>query len=311
MTYPIVDVSAWTVVVEEQLGASEKVWLAAPGLPRTPENRWLFKPVTLHSNGHAQGGDWAEKISAELAKLIGIPSATVELGVRDGRTGTLSRNVRPGVEWETYTGGLWLDASAEVPFSLSSSVERVRGATPGYSLQAIHSGLQSVDVPLGVSARDVDAFGFFTGFLVLDALVSNRDRHEQNWSVLRHALGRERTRLAAAYDNEGSLGYNLLDERRLELLADPDRFHSFVARGTAWRFDWEGEPTPTLVEAARRAMDLSGSAVRDHWCARLNRLDLAEVEAIIYAVPGMSDPARRFARSLITTNLGRIRDEIC
>ncbi|MBG0717565.1 hypothetical protein G3N18_05640 [Microbacterium sp. 2C] len=311
MTYPIVDVSAWTVVVEEQLGASEKVWLAAPGVPHTPENRWLFKPVTLHSNGHMQGGDWAEKISAELAHLLGVPSAVVELGVRSGRAGTLSRNVRPDVEWETYTGGLWLDASANVPFSLNSSVDRVHGATPGYSMQAIHDALQGVDVPYGTSVGELDAFGYFTGFLVLDALVSNRDRHEQNWSVLRHALGRERTRLAAAYDNEGSLGYNLLDARRLELLADRPRFDAFVARGTAWRFDWEEEPTPSLVEAARRAVNLGANAARDHWCARLDLLDLADVEAIIHAVPGMSEPARRFARSLITTNLGRMRDEIC
>lgn len=310
MTLEPLDVSGWSVAVEEPIGANEKVWLTDPaGTSSSPSSRWLFKPVTIHDNGHAQGGDWAELVASRVAVHLEVPSAQIRLAVRDGRRGTLSRNVRPGEEWSIYTGGLWLASRPKLEFAARGTSVRT-SATPGYTLEAIRIALSDVGPPPGAdgSLATAGAFDVFTGFLFLDALIANRDRHEQNWSVLRPSVGRGQARLAPAYDNEGSLGYNLTDERRLRFLADETMFAAYRRKGTAWRFDWEGEPTPTLTAAAQTALELADDRMRDHWRERISTFPLADLEIEIAGIPGMSDAQRTFAVNLIESNLKGICD---
>lgn len=59
------------------------------------------------------------------------------------------------------------------------------------------------------------AFEAFTGYLVLDALVANQDRHEENWAVLRPLPGGGEVTLAGSYDHGSSLAFNLTDARRI------------------------------------------------------------------------------------------------
>lgn len=304
------DVTHWAVAVEEPLGANEKVWLTDPGGSSSdPANRWLFKPVTVHDNGHAQGGDWAELIASRVAHLLSVPSADVQLSVRGGRQGTLSRNVRPSNEWAIYTGGLWLASRPGTAFTPRSSSAR-GSATTGHSLDEIRSALADVAAPPQAQGdlAGFGAFDVFAGILALDAVVANRDRHEQNWSVLRPAIGRGQVRLAPAYDNEGSLGYNLTDMRRLKMLGDDAMFAAYRRRGTAWRFDWGLDEQPTLMEAALKALSHSDQAAQAFWQDRIAYFPLAMLADEIAGISGMSEPARTFAVNLIETNLKGIRD---
>ena len=59
-----------------------------------------------------QGEDWAEKIAAELAQLIGLPAAVVEIAVRDSAPGCLSRDLKPGAGWEVHTGAVLISEVA-------------------------------------------------------------------------------------------------------------------------------------------------------------------------------------------------------
>lgn len=45
--------------------------------------RWLFKYARL-SNGQVTGEHWAEKVASEVAGLLHIPHARVELATLDG-----------------------------------------------------------------------------------------------------------------------------------------------------------------------------------------------------------------------------------
>jgi len=304
-----IDVSEWLVSDEEAVGANEKYWLRDPIAPAEPANLWLFKPVTVHKNGHSQGGDWAELIAGELARVLTVPSAEIRLASRSGRDGTLSRNVRPSMEWDRHTGAIWMDSVRSIAYRARSSADK-SAATSGYTLSAVATSLEGLGAP--PQAADpvgaFDAFGVFAGYLVLDALISNRDRHEQNWSVLRHALGTEPARLAAAYDNEGGLGYNLTDEFRERVLAEPSRFAKFVSGGTAWRFDWQGRPLPTLTATAIEAVRMLPSDMSHYWREQVETLDEAIVQAIVDGVPGMAEAARRFAVNLVMANAKGIRD---
>ena len=102
----IVDVSGWEVVAIEPGGRDEKAWLREPGT----DARWLFKPVVTHVD-RRQGEDWAEKIVARVADLLGVPAARIELAQRregdKAREGCISCDVRPD-GWESHTGAVLL-----------------------------------------------------------------------------------------------------------------------------------------------------------------------------------------------------------
>jgi len=91
--FPIRDVSGWPARAEEQMGSKRKVWLAGPD-----QDPYLFKYVRQDSIGGIYGDDWAEKLAAELAKLLGVPAAAVDLAERNGSAGIICRRVNdPGL----------------------------------------------------------------------------------------------------------------------------------------------------------------------------------------------------------------------
>jgi hypothetical protein len=85
--FEVWDVSEWEVHSDETEGQEEKWWLIDPATNEI----WLFKPPVV-KNGVRQGEDWAERVSTELAGAIRIPCAQVQLGVRDGRRGSMARS---------------------------------------------------------------------------------------------------------------------------------------------------------------------------------------------------------------------------
>lgn len=68
----------------EQLGTKEKFWLRLAG------ERHLFK---IGRSG--TGENWAEKIAADLAELLGLPHAHYDLAVWKGRRGVISPGIVP------------------------------------------------------------------------------------------------------------------------------------------------------------------------------------------------------------------------
>jgi hypothetical protein len=79
MTYAILEVDPASLIGDEQLGSKTKAWFLQG------DAEWLFKEARVGT-----GGDWAEKIAAEIAASIGIEAAIVELAVCRGRSGSAS-----------------------------------------------------------------------------------------------------------------------------------------------------------------------------------------------------------------------------
>jgi hypothetical protein len=79
--FPDVDVDEWEVVDFEPMGSKPgKLWLQPPGGSPFEERRWLFKPTTTqreHDREFLKGDDWAEKLVAEVAHLLGVSAAPV------------------------------------------------------------------------------------------------------------------------------------------------------------------------------------------------------------------------------------------
>jgi len=304
--FEVWDVSAWEAVNPEPIGRDAKLWVREPGAPSSSRERdWLFKPVIVTASGHRQGEDWTEKIVSELGGLLGVPCAEIELAVRRGVPGSISRNVAPD-GWNLVLGSVLLSTGNS---HYQEGQLRPPGR-PGHSPRTIFQALERCQPPAGPGR--LTAVEVFAGYLVLDAWVANQDRHDQNWAVLRQAAAPGELRLASSYDHASSLGFNLLDARR-ETLLDSGAVAAWAARGTAHRFEHDpgssSREIPTLVAAAHDALDLAGQKASRHWIERLRGLDWAEVENVIARTPNLSDVTASFILDLLTINRRRLLHE--
>src|SRR6267378_3918884 len=77
--FPVLQVQPAEVISDEALGSKTKFWFRQGG------ERWLFKEAR-----DGTGEDWAEKIASEVARLLEMRAATVELATYEGRNGCAS-----------------------------------------------------------------------------------------------------------------------------------------------------------------------------------------------------------------------------
>jgi hypothetical protein len=311
------DVSAWTVLQVEKAATSVATWLEEPETRR----RWLHKDTVIPANGIEQGEDWSEVASTAVAKKLGIPCADTRLCRRNGRRGSLSGDVN--MEGHSLYNGYVvleecpsvLDYFPHIEGDPGFDPDRPMVKRPGHRLDNIKEALAGARAPASFTGPDsLDAFDVFVGYLLFDALVANRDRHEQNWAVLTPGLTSLPVLLAPSYDHASSLGYNLTDERRRIELARQGGIASWAAGGTAWRFEHTGSPrtAQSLVELFASGLDLASSEAAAHWTQQVRDLNLQPVleDLSSGAVPEMSVDASTFACELLVHNLERLKDAI-
>lgn len=171
-SWSVVSVDDWSVAGLETQGQHPHDWLKHPAEERT----WLFKPARPERD-RSLGEDVVEKLACELARLVGIPAAPVELAVRDGVRGALVEDVRLP-NWELQEGQALMP---EVVADYDPNDPGQRGHNVKTIQQALTRFAKSPGSSLPVTFRAFDAFA---GYLVFDALIAHCDRHDRNWAVL-------------------------------------------------------------------------------------------------------------------------------
>lgn len=163
------------------------MWLIRPGTTQ----HWLCKLTTTPATGVEQGEDWAEVVSTQVARALSVPCAQTCLCTQDGQRGSLSLSVRP-FGYDLVEGKVLLQTEnvpGYVPYEVgghAADPQRPGVERPGHTLENIRRVLDQVEPPDGwMGPSTATGFDVFVGYLVLDALVANRDRHEENWAVLR------------------------------------------------------------------------------------------------------------------------------
>lgn len=277
------------------------MWLVMPG--REARALCLFKSVTV-SEASACDEDLAEKAAAELGRLLGVPCASVELAIRDDARGSISADLCPK-GWQLQHGTLLMQ-DREIPDYVPG---KVRGR-PGHSLENIRLVLEGAGPPPGSDLPfTATAFDVFAGYTVFDALIANRDRHDENWAGLLPIVGDAPPMLCGSYDHANSLGYNLNDAKRLMYLERENGVRDWCCKGTAFRYEHTpGRAPPTLVEMAVKALNLASEDAREHWLAQVDRLGEDDVRGVIERLPGMSAPARTFTAEVVLVNRKRVLD---
>lgn len=283
--FPVVDATSWDLESDEQMGKKPKAWL------RDPEGQlWLYKARTMNttaSGAYPKGDDWTEKVASEVAALLGVPAARVELATRGGDPGTVSLNIAPRLDLvlgNDFLAGRYEDYdTTQRHHILGYTVERVLGV------------LADVGSPPG-TRLDLGGAGYFAGFLMLDALVGNTDRHHENWGL----VTTDHLRLAPSFDHASCLGFQLSDDQRAQRLNDP------TGGGIQRWVDGARTPfesQPSTFAAARYALEFVGSTVREAWRASLLEVTEEMLEVVDRLPPRViSEVTRRFAKELLARN---------
>ena len=288
--YQIIEVNPEWTVWPEEMGSKKKFWYQPIG---DPDSLWLFK----YPHGGA-GQYWAEKISAEVASLLQIPHATVELATYKGSYGSVAQSF--ATEGRSLHHGNQLleivlhDYDGTMTYNQSS-----------HTLTNIFKVLEQ----MFVQSEARRAKSQFASYMVLDALVGNVDRHHENWGILSwRDEGQWSGELSPSFDHASSLGRELLDDRRDRYLAE-DRVKNYSERGRGaiyWSNNDRYGPSP--VELVRKGIDsfpdIFGPALKD-----LDLLHEQSVSEIVNRVPEywMSSSARLFAIALVCYNLRQLQ----
>jgi len=271
-----------SLIRDEQLGSKSKFWFDLNG------NAWLFKQAREHT-----GEDWAEKVAAEIALRIGVDAAEVELAEYQGRRGSASWSfVQPG---ESLVHGNEILAG------------QILGYDPQKRLKQSDHTLANIIAAVDKMVPSVSTLVLedLAGYLVLDALVGNTDRHHENWGFLTRYedtdTGRRLIfRLAPSFDHASSLGRELRDDRAEAILA-AGGIEAYVRHGYGgiyWRSnDRKGANPLQLVELASQMYpQFFGKSLR-----AVAAMPIAELLAVVDEVPAavMSDASRRFTKALL------------
>jgi hypothetical protein len=284
---------------QEPLGSKRKLW----GLLDTdPDAPWLFKYARANTGEH-----WSEKLAAELAVMLGLPAARVELATVDGQHGAILRSILP------YDRG----EGTEPPVLRGELVhgnEILAGRLPEYEKsrqwrQEDHSWENIVTaLKASLSPGEVDdSLTRLAGMVVLDAWIGNQDRHHENWAVL---IDRDGTkRLAPSYDHASSLGRELLDPRR-ETLLQNRRVPQYVDKGHGaiygqLRGKHADNPLDLTVWAAERHPDWFHP-----WIDRLREISPSELAGLVERIPDevMSSTSRKFTVAFLIYTLDRLQN---
>ncbi|MBX3103793.1 MAG: hypothetical protein KF867_02355 [Cryobacterium sp.] len=278
---------------EEQMGSKDKWWIRLDGDDRP----WLVKIARTDSrDGTVSGEDWAEWIVQHLAAILGVPAATIRPATFDGDRAIMSRSVLKDANESLSHGNEVLGGR------FPDYDQSVKGENPGYTVEAVRESLHDVQAPSDAPELvHFSGFDAFAGYLLLDAWVSGRDRHHENWGVIQR--GSER-RLAPSFDHGNALGFQLRDPKRKRILDDPDHLQRWLERGASQHFVGR----PGLVVLAHQALDLTSPFAREYWLRRLAELDESAVEDAVTSVPLaiMSEVSRRFIARLLNENRRRL-----
>ena len=132
MAYQVWDISTWAVMSQEARGLDPEDWVVPPTETAIDGQR-TGGCTNPNSASYRRFDDWSEKMSAELARLLDLPAARVELAHGTTNEGIVSGNVTPN-GWSMESGDTLL---SEYEGYVSCSLDNRPSNRIGHNLENI------------------------------------------------------------------------------------------------------------------------------------------------------------------------------
>jgi hypothetical protein len=302
--YQVWDVAERQKDCIEPLGTKKKFWFSMG--EEGHQHDWLFKFSRQNTGEH-----WSEKIAEQLCKQLQIPHARYELARCSGVDGVISSRVFTQADCRMVMGNEVLHGKSPgypAPENQGGKPVRVREHTVNRVLKCLSQNeIRPPDSEFDLAG--LDAAGVFTGYLMLDVLISNQDRHHENWALIWD--GENTLRLCPSFDHAASLARELTDGERLERLNSRDRNRqvaTFVGKAHSQLYLTKNANKPlstydAFIQAAEKCQK-----AKEHWLLRLSELNMNDICNVVERVPKemMSEVAREFAIQMILENQKRL-----
>ena len=300
---------------EEDKGTKDKFWLAR----RRDGARFLFKIGHIDSEGNAVE-HWAEAAAAELCEKLSIPCASYRLAIYNGQRGTISRDFRrlQFPDGEKASAGFVMANQVFKGMRIDYPAEErygVREYTVGACVRLL-KGIASGTTRHNRQGAATSMPGLFCGYLMLDALIANSDRHHENWGFI--VARREETlwlELAPTFDHAASFCREPARKVRERLgTRDGNRTVEAFCRSAKARsafFGRNGIPLSPL-EAFAEAGRLDPRNERGVWLDNLRKLnprrDLTFAFGDGCGADVVAPESREFALRMVEVNRKRLLD---
>ena len=220
---------------------------------------------------------WSEMVASYIAgDLLGWPVQTSAIAIRASRVGTLHRYIYDPSR-EIMTFGFAFCVECDPKFDVEKGTRHTVPLIEGIARNG-----------LGVPSDLY--FEFWGRALAFDTLISNVDRHAENWAVIRSS---KYDRMAALYDNGSSLGCGT-DAKGLSRWFDaqgkiiPEKVHQFSMNGRHHL----REQTPSRWGGKFNEVNakfLESNPDQITWFQQCENLDLKRVENFLSDLSGIRE----------------------
>ncbi|MEM6230439.1 hypothetical protein [Shewanella scandinavica] len=300
--YSIIDISDQDIDGFEQMGTKSKFWYTDS---KTGEE-FLFKSIhTEDRQGNPierKGEDWAEKIACGIAEALGIPHAHYDLANYQGKRGIRSKKFTDTGD-NMFFGNQLIEHVANrinIPLEIGQRSQKIDRVAVILARLVVNPPKEWVPTDNIKSAFDV-----FIGYLLLDTLISNQDRHNENWAMITDG---SKSFLAPSFDHAASLGRNESIEKMREILASKDerrQISAYVSRSKS-HFYSGNERLKTL--AAFLSFGQYRKKATMEWLTRLETFNHDSMFLIVNGVPEamMGSIEKEFCMGILIANKNRI-----
>ncbi len=302
-SYAVYEIDIKEKLQIEQMGTKPKFWI----VDIQDNIRWLFK-----YNRPNTGEDWSEKIASEIAELIGLPHAIVELANCENRRGIISKDFT-----ERRTKGHLVHGNELLTVIDSDYPTKQFWKVSQHSIEKIVEVMSGINVqlqsdysyPSGID----NAIDLFLGYFMFDALVGNTDRHHENWGVLvrEEDSGQLCIELAPTFDHASSLGRELEEARRESLLAGNNyraNVSTYAQRASSAIYLHAGDDKPLSTLAAFIELTKYAPNARNIWLDKLRDITEDSFKDCISRIPEsiLSRQSGKFVYQLLLFNKNQL-----
>lgn len=148
----------------------------------------------------------------------------------------------------------------------------------------------------------------FSGYLMLDVLISNQDRHNENWGMI--SSKNKHNFLAPSFDHAASLGRNESDKKRQSMLISKDKgqsLASYVSKAKSQILTKDLKRIKT-IDAFFNFSAVVAAEAAISWLDKLFSIDNIEFRKVIDRIPStiMTNTSKDFSFEILIENKKRL-----